>query len=85
MASGDDLQEISIETGFPERAVSRKKVMPGELALDEIADHSTMEKFKINVYNLVYDTMLQSVQKCFVSHKDLCQDLSLLCFLDSLK
>ena len=79
MASEDDLQEIAIETGLPERAVSRKKVMPGELARDEIADHSTVKRFEINVYNVVYDTTLQSIQKRFAGHKDLYQDLSLLC------
>ena len=79
MPSEDDLQEIAIETGFPERAVSRKKVMPGELARDEIANHSRRKTFEINVYNAVYDTALQSIQKCFASEKDLCQDLSLLC------
>ena len=31
MASEDDLQGIAIETFLPERAVSRKKVMHGDL------------------------------------------------------
>ena len=52
MASEDDLQKIAIETGSPERAVPRKKVIPGKLARDGIADHSTMKRFEINVYDV---------------------------------
>ena len=79
MASEDDLQVIAIETCLPERAVSRKKVLPGELAPDEITDHSAMKRFEIQAYNIVYDTTLQSIQKRFASHRSLYRDLSLLC------
>lgn len=59
-----------VETGLT-RQVSRKKVIPAEVAPDEFAD-SAMKRFEINVFNVVYDTTtLQSIEKCFASHKDL--------------
>ena len=54
-----------------ERAVSRKKVMPGEIASEEVADHSLTKRFQIGVYNVVYDATLQSIQKRFASDTEL--------------
>ena len=37
-----------------------------------------MKMFEIHIYNIVYDTTLQSIQKRFASHRNLYQDLCLL-------
>ena len=79
MAEDQDLQAFNIETCLPERAASRKKVLPGELALGAGTEYSGLKKFEINVYNVVYDATVQSIDKRFSGHKDLYNDLSLLC------
>ena len=79
MAAKDDLQEVRSRQVFLKEEFQGRKLFPGEVAPDEFAD-SVMKGFEINVFNVVYDTTtLQSIEKGFASHKDLYQNLSLLC------
>ena len=74
------MEEIIAKDCLPDNIrLCRKKVLPGKGAADEIGNLSSIQRFEITVFNLVYDTTLHSLEKRFVGHTKLYEDLSLLC------
>ena len=53
--------------------------MDGERAYDEIGKMGENKKFEVTVYNFIYDTTLESLEKRFAGHKNLYKNLSFLC------
>ena len=53
----------------------------GKMAQDDIGSFNELKKFEVTVYNYVYETALQSLEKQFAAHKKFYKDLSLICLL----
>lgn len=56
---------IDIQDDFPQKRISKKKILPGESCQDESRSVSSFEKFKLNSFNIL-DTILNSIEKRFV-------------------
>lgn len=67
-----------LETALPQKRRKKKKVMADELIEDEANCFDPLTNFKINVFNLVMDRIVQSLDSRFVQHKQLFHDLSCL-------
>ncbi len=69
--------ELIVQATLSERRIRKKKRMPGELAEDEhLASAET--DFKVNVHNVIVDTVTGSIHKRFSANAKLCSDLACL-------
>lgn len=72
------LEERSLEYSIPETFISKRnkkqKKVPGENASDEsITDPK--KKYRVNVYNLIYDQVITSFEKRFIKHDELYKNM----------
>ena len=78
------LEGVIVEDCLPKsRKKERRRGMDGENARDDIGSLDELKKFEVTVYNSVYDTALQSLEKRFAAHKKLFKVLSLIFRQDS--
>ena len=74
-----DDKESKMETTLPHQRVGRRKMMPGEEAEDEsLTDVERERTYKINVHNVIMDTVNESIDQRFLSHGTLSADFALL-------
>lgn len=69
--------EFEVQTKLPEKRIRKKKVMPGEKSVDEpIAD--ALSAYEVNVHNVIFDTVCESMDRRFLSNRELYHDFSCL-------
>lgn len=73
----DGVGDIEIETYLPEVRVRRVKKMPGEDCKDEKLNNAN-DRFRIETYNLVLDTIIQSMDERFTTNFNICKDFNIL-------
>ncbi|CAI6356590.1 unnamed protein product [Macrosiphum euphorbiae] len=69
--------DYTVENCLPEKRNNKKKLMPGENTHDETPENSIF-RFKTQVFNVVYDQVVSSLNNRFKSHGDLYKESSLL-------
>ena len=65
--------ELVVQTAFPEKRVSKKKKMPGELASDETLP-SAEANFRVKVHDVITDTATNRIQTRFSANATICSD-----------
>ena len=70
---------VVVEDSLPQRRARIRKRMDGESAPDENSNWDENKKFEVTVYNSIYNTTLQSLEKRFAGDQKLYKDLLLLC------
>ena len=73
------LEGVIVEDCLPKQRTKARRRMDGENARDDIGSLNELKKFEVTVYNSVYDTALQSLEKRFAAHKKLYKYLLLIC------
>jgi len=68
--------ELEVMTTFTSKRISKKK-MSGENMYDQVQTDPKL-KFEINVYNVVYNQIISSLEKRFETHSKLYEDISYL-------
>jgi len=66
--------EISVNNNFVEKRISRKKKMSGEKSTDEPIINA-VDQYRINVYNIIYDCVIGSIESRFVGNEQLFNDI----------
>ncbi|KAI2646611.1 GMP reductase [Labeo rohita] len=67
--------EAEVQTSLPEKRIRKHKRQPGELAQDEpIANADT--DYKINIHNVILDTVIESFHSRYAENAVLCSDVS---------
>ncbi|GBL92030.1 hypothetical protein AVEN_102585-1 [Araneus ventricosus] len=78
MVENETLEIDIIETALPVKRQRKKKKMADELANDEGNSSDPLVDFRVNVFSLIMDRIVQSLEDRFVQHKQLYKDLSCL-------
>ncbi|GBN04308.1 hypothetical protein AVEN_188264-1 [Araneus ventricosus] len=78
MVENETLEIDIIETALPVKRQRKKKKMADELANDEGNSSDPLVDFRVNVFNLIMDCIVQSLEDRFVQHKQLYKDLLIL-------
>ncbi|GBN70425.1 hypothetical protein AVEN_227428-1 [Araneus ventricosus] len=78
MVENETLEIDIIETALPVKRQRKKKKMADELANDEGNSSDPVIGFRVNVFILIMDRIVQSLEDRFVQHKQLYKDLSCL-------
>jgi hypothetical protein len=78
MDENQTLEIDSLETALPVKRQRRKKRMVDELIDDEGNSSDSLADFRVNVFNLIMDRIVQSLDSRFVQHRKLYKDLSCL-------
>lgn len=73
----EDDAELEVEATLPQKRPRKKRRMPGELAEDEIITDAE-RAYKVDVYNIIMDTICESIHRRFLSHGTLYADFALL-------
>lgn len=68
--SNDDLEIEEIQSQFEIKRISRKKIMANYEASDDTIIN-VEKKFTIDVYNRVFDTIIQSMKNRFTNNKEI--------------
>lgn len=68
---------VNVETEFPSLRSRKRKKMVGEMSDDHIVQNP-LKKFEIEVYKVVINNAVQSIDKRFESNKKIYEDLSFL-------
>ncbi|XP_077290366.1 zinc finger MYM-type protein 1-like [Arctopsyche grandis] len=76
MDENQTLEIDSIETALPVKRQRKKKRMADEVTNDEGNSSDPLADFRITVFNLIMDRIVQSLQSRFIHHKQLYKDLS---------
>lgn len=69
--------DLEVATTFPVKRILKKKKMSGENANDQPQTDPKL-KYEINVYNIIYDQIISSLEKRFNTHGKLYEDISYL-------
>jgi hypothetical protein len=69
--------DIEVQSKFPEKRLRKRKLMPGEMAQDEVISDA-LAAYKINVHNIIFDTVTQSMDRRFLANGQLYADFSCL-------
>lgn len=69
--------DLEVATTFPVKRILKKKKMPRENANDQPQTDPKL-KYEINVYNVIYDQIISSLEKRFNTHGKLYEDISYL-------
>lgn len=69
--------DVEVEEHFPKIRSRKRKILPGELVEDNIINDQ-LQKFTVNVHNTILDTIVESMRRRFLKHRDLYTDLSCL-------
>ena len=78
MDENQTLEIDALETTLPDKRQRKKKRMADELVKDERDSSDPLADFRVNVFNLIMDRIVQSLELRFVQHKQLYKDLSFL-------
>lgn len=70
--------EIEIQTKFPQKRLKRRKLMSGETASNETVFDDETTAFKINVHNIIFSTVVASMERRFPANGKLYADFSYL-------
>jgi hypothetical protein len=76
MDENQTLEIDALETALPVKRQRKKKRMADELVNDEGNSSDPLADFRVNVFNLIMDRIVQSLELRFVQHKQLYKDLS---------
>lgn len=55
--------DAEVQTALPEKRIRKHKRQPGELAQDEPIANADID-YKINIHNVILDTVMQKMQCC---------------------
>lgn len=69
--------DIIVEENFPQIRSRKHKIMPGECVEDYIIN-GQLEKFTVDVHNKILVSIVESMRRRFLKHRDLYTDLSCL-------
>lgn len=69
--------DIVVEEHFPRIRSRKRKILPGEMVEDYIINDQ-LQKFTVDVHNKILDTIVESMRRRFLKHRDLYTDLSCL-------
>jgi hypothetical protein len=70
-------QELDlVKMELPVKRIRKAPKRPGELANDERDTSDSLTDFRVNVYNVVLDRVIQSLETRFTAHHDLYRDMS---------
>ncbi|XP_031353775.1 uncharacterized protein LOC116178426 [Photinus pyralis] len=72
----DTLNNMTIENDFKKKRLKKVNKMPGEICDDERIE-SPESSFRVNVFNCIVDTVIQTMKNRFVKQKSLYLDLAL--------
>ncbi|XP_054259308.1 uncharacterized protein LOC128984050 [Macrosteles quadrilineatus] len=72
----ESLSNIYIETSLKETRRRKLKKLPGEEANDEIVGSSPEDKFRIEIFIRIVDTLIHTMENRFLVHKQLYLDLA---------
>ena len=78
MDANQTLEIDPLETALPVKRQRNKKRMADELTDDERNSSDSLADFRVNVFSLIMDRIVQSLESRFVQHKQLYKDLSCL-------
>ncbi|CAI6362566.1 unnamed protein product [Macrosiphum euphorbiae] len=68
---------ITVNEILPNIRTRKKKMLPGEISNDMVHEHP-LKKFEIEVHNRILDIVVESINKRFIKHRKLYNDLSCL-------
>uniref|UniRef100_A0A0L8H745 HAT C-terminal dimerisation domain-containing protein n=1 Tax=Octopus bimaculoides TaxID=37653 RepID=A0A0L8H745_OCTBM len=78
MDENQTLEIGALETALPVKRQRKKKRMEDGLVNDEGSSSDSLTNFRVNVFNLIMDRIVKSLESKFVQHKQLYKDLSCL-------
>lgn len=73
----DEEMDMEVEASLPQRRPKKKKAMPGEMAVDETSSDA-FKTYEVKVHNEIMDTVIEAIQRRFLTHGSLYADLSFL-------
>lgn len=67
--------DAEVQTTLPEKRIRKHKRQPGELAQDEPIANADID-YKINIHNVILDTVIESFHSRYAENAVLCTDVS---------